>query len=117
MDDFRKMTPRQRLDAGIGKGVDWREGAMGDTHIPSHPEMPDVTIGLRKNLPTEPPEDEDEQVTIARAEREKAANDPVIKTLPGDSVLCRCHFLLDFREHVIGRFGPHLDRLEDQEES
>jgi hypothetical protein len=26
-----KMIPRQALDAGIGVGVDWREGDMGDT--------------------------------------------------------------------------------------
>jgi hypothetical protein len=69
MDDFRKMTPRQALEAGIGKGVDWCEIDGDDVHIPSHPDMPDVTVGFHKNPPAEPPEDEDEEVTIARAER------------------------------------------------
>jgi hypothetical protein len=69
--------------------------------------MPDVTVGFHKNLPAEPPEDEDEQVTIARAEREKAAQDPVIQDLarhlgvPGE-LRCRL-FLLG-----IARFRQHL---------
>jgi hypothetical protein len=41
---------------------DWREGWMGDTDIPSHREMPDVTIGFHNKLPAQPQEDEDEEV-------------------------------------------------------
>jgi hypothetical protein len=79
IEQFRKMTMRQRLDLNLPKR-DWREGWMGDADISSHPKTPDVTIGFHKQLPATlvPPEDEDEEVTIARAEREKAANDPVI---------------------------------------
>jgi hypothetical protein len=70
-EECRKMTMRQVLELNLPKR-DWREGWMGDTDIPSHPEMPDFTIGFRKQLPgtSVPPEDEDEKVTIARAERE-----------------------------------------------
>ena len=46
MEQFMKMTPRQRLDAGIGKGVDWREGWMGDVGTPSRPKLPDITMGF-----------------------------------------------------------------------
>ena len=35
-DDFNKRTPAQVIAAGIGKGVDWREGWMSDTDTPSH---------------------------------------------------------------------------------
>jgi hypothetical protein len=58
MDDFRKMSMRQLLDAGIGKDVDCHEGAMGDTHIPWIRRCQSVTVGFRKNLPAQSPEDE-----------------------------------------------------------
>ena len=107
MDDFRKMTPRQALEAGIGKGVDWREIDRGDVHIPSHPDVPDVTVGFHKNLPAEPPEDEDEEVMIARAEREKAAQDSVIQDLArrlGVPGALRCRLFL----FGIARVRHHL---------
>jgi hypothetical protein len=59
IDQFMKMTPRQRLHADIGKGRDWREGWMGDRGTPSHPEMPNVTTGFHKNVPAPPAEDEE----------------------------------------------------------
>jgi hypothetical protein len=34
-----------------------------------------------------------------------------IVTRPGELGM-PMHSLLDFREHVVGRFSPHLDRLE-----
>ena len=49
------------------------------------------------------------EVTIARAEREKAAQDPVIQAL-ARRLGVPVHFLLDYRERVIGQFDPHLDR-------
>jgi len=106
----------ESLKLSIGKGVDWREGSMGDTHIPSNPEMPYVTIGFHKNPPVAASADEDEEETMAREEREKAANDPLIQDL------ARClgvpvHFLLDYRERAIGQFDPHLDRTTDEQES
>ena len=60
---------RELLKLSIGKRVDWREGSMGDTDIPSNPEMPDVTIGLHKNSPA--PAYEDEEETIARKNARK----------------------------------------------
>lgn len=59
---------------------------------------------------------EDEEVTIARAEREKAANDPVIQDL-ARRLGMQVHFLLDYRERVVGQFGPRLDRSKDQKQS
>jgi hypothetical protein len=61
IEQFRKMTMRQRLDLNLPKR-DWCEGWMGDADISSHPEMPDVTIGFHNNLPVQPEEDEDEEV-------------------------------------------------------
>jgi hypothetical protein len=89
---------------------------MDDTEVPSHPEMPDITIGFHKNPPAPATEDEDEEETIARAEREKAANDPVIRDL-ARQLGVPVHFLLDFREGAIGQFGPRLDHAEDQKQS
>jgi hypothetical protein len=44
------MPIHQLLKLGIGKGVDWRKDWMGDTNVPSHPDMPDVIVGFHKNL-------------------------------------------------------------------
>jgi hypothetical protein len=117
MEQFMRMTPRQAIDAGLGDG-DWREGWMGDDGHESSPGFPDLTIGFRKRVPSKPApaEDEDEEVTIARAEREKAANDPVIQDL-ARRLGVPVHFLLDFRERAIGQFGPRLDRTADEQES
>jgi hypothetical protein len=45
--------------------------------------MPDITIGFHKHVPiyAGAAEDEGEEITIAEAEREKAANDAVIQDL------------------------------------
>jgi hypothetical protein len=56
IEQFRKMTMRQRLDLNLPKR-DWREGWMGDTDIPSHREMPDVIIGFHNKLPAQPSEE------------------------------------------------------------
>jgi hypothetical protein len=81
---------------------DWREGWRSD-----------VTIGFHKQLPATPvpPEDEDEEVTMARAEREKAAQDPVIQDL-ARRLGVPVHFLLDFRDRAIGQFIEGTDRKE-----
>ena len=63
-----------------------------------------------------PAEDEGEEITIAGAERENAANDPVVQDL-ARRLGVPVHFLLDFRERAIGRFGPRLDRIEGEAES
>ena len=70
-EQFDKMTMRQRLDLNLPHR-DWRKGWLGDTNVPSHPEMPDVTVGFHKDVPgaqPAPAAGEDEEVTIARAER------------------------------------------------
>jgi hypothetical protein len=51
-DDFNKMTPAQRIAAGICQGVDWREGWMDNDGHESNPGFPTVTIGLHKHVPT-----------------------------------------------------------------
>ena len=68
IEQFEKMTMRQRLDLKLPKR-DWREGWLGDTGVPSHPEMPDVTVGFHN--PTAPAEPEGEEFAIARAERKR----------------------------------------------
>jgi hypothetical protein len=114
-EQFGKMTMRQRLDLKL-PSRDWRKGWMGDTNVPSHPDMPDVTVGFHKNAPGcqhAPAAGEDEEVTIARQEREKAAQDPVIQDL-AKRLGVPVHFLLDYRERAIGQFGPRLDRIEGE---
>ena len=80
--------------------------------------MPDITIGFHKHLPiyAGAAEDEGEEITIAGAERENAANDPVVQDL-ARRLGVPVHFLLDFRERAIGRYGPRLDRIEGEAES
>jgi hypothetical protein len=105
MDQFLKMTPAQRVNLDFGPGH-WSDGWMGDTHIESHPEMSDVTVGFRKN-PQPAPEHEDAEDRIAREDREQAAQDPFIQDL-ARRLNVPVHFLLDFRERAIGQFGPRL---------
>jgi len=102
------MPKHKLFKLGIGKGVDWCEGSMGDTDIPSNPEVPDVTIGFHKNPPA--PAYEDEEETIARQERKQATQDPFIQDL-ARRLGVPLHFLLDYRERAIGQFGPRLDGL------
>lgn len=102
---------RQRLDLNLPKR-DWRKGWMGDVNAPSHEEMPNVTVGFHNDQPA-PADQEDEEVTIARAERAKAEQDPEIQDL-ARQLGVPVNFLLDFRERSIGRFGSRLDRIEGE---
>jgi hypothetical protein len=79
---------------------------MGDTHVPSHPEMAGVTVGFQKDQPAAP-EHEDEEDRIAREDREQAAQDPMIQNL-ARQLNVPVHFLLDFRERAIGQFVARL---------
>ena len=110
IEQFDKMTMRQRMDLNM-PDRDWRQGWLGDTGTPSHPEMPDVTVGFHKD--STPAEHEDEEVRIARAEREKAAQDPVVQDL-ARRLGVPVDYLLDYRERAIGQFGPRLDRIEGE---
>ena len=67
--------------------------------------------GRDEQITPEPSEEEDEEVTIARAEREKAANNLFIQDL-ARHLGVPVHFLLDYRERAIGQFGPRLNRIE-----
>jgi hypothetical protein len=62
LEQFRKMTPRQAIDAGLSEG-DWREGIERNQTSPG---FPDVTVGSHKNLPAQSSQDEDEEVTISQ---------------------------------------------------
>jgi hypothetical protein len=76
----------------------------------------DVTVGFHKDVPgaqQAPGGNEDEEVTIARQEREKTAQDPVVQEL-AKRLGVPVHFLLDYRERAIGQFGPRLDRIENE---
>jgi hypothetical protein len=106
------MTMRQRLDLNLPKR-DWRKGWMGDVNAPSHEEMPDVTIGFHNDQPAQTADQEDEEVTVARAERAKAEQDPEIQAL-ARRLGVSMNFLLDFRERSISRFGSRLDRIEGE---
>ena len=98
---------RERLDLNLPRR-DWREGWLRDTAILSHREMPVMGTFLRSR------QKKDEEITIARAECEKAAQDPVIQDV-ASRLDVPVHFLLGFRERAIRQYGPHLERLEGQE--
>jgi hypothetical protein len=80
-EQFAKMTTRQRLDLKLPRR-DWRKGWMGNADTPSH-------LGMRTSRLLSQAgtgyagsgEEEDKEVTIARAEREKAGQP---RPVPGE---------------------------------